>query len=190
MARDLAIRQRGGHSVHGVLLGDVERLLLGGHPDAADGGAATWCVAERKDPNVLGAGEHAYGLGGVIDNLEPRRFWRRLKSQAGLYWDLVGRREPAEELPELHAVEHGARLVVVVSRPSRGFEIEVDGHVADDRDHPFAESDLVGVRFEGCFEPALRQLLDPFEQSLDGAEVLHQLGRGLVAHPGDAWNVV
>ena len=39
-------------------------------------------------------------------------------------------------------------------------------------------------------EAAFGQLIDPLEDGLDAAEVLHQLGRGLVADAGDARDVV
>ena len=50
--------------------------------------------------------------------------------------------------PELEPVEHHSSLVVVVPRPSRRLEVEIDGHVAHDGDHSFAQPYLLGVDLE------------------------------------------
>ncbi len=114
----------------------------------------------------------------------------RLERKAGLDGHLVGWRKAREQLAELEVVEDAARLVVVVARPACPLELQIDRHVADDRDHPLAEPDLVGMGVERGLEPALGQLVDSLEQGLDADEVLDQLGRRLVPHAWYAGDVV
>ena len=189
MAADgLALGELAGDRVHRVRARDVERVTPGGHAQATGARAAACRLGECEHAHIRRAGHEAGGFGRVVDDLESLGSRSRLKSERWLYGHLVRRREAAQQLAELEPVEHGAHLVVVVAGPARALEVQLDRDVTDDRDHPLAEPDLVGVLFEGLLQPSLRQLLDALEDCLHRPEVLDELGGGLVAdagHPGD-----
>ncbi len=176
--------------VHRVLTRHIKGVTRRGHADAASPRSAAGALREGEDPDVSRAAHEARRLGRVVDDPQSIGPRRRLKGQGWLHGHLVWRREPAQELAELEAVENCPHLVVVVASPARALEVELDRDVADDRDHPLAEPNLVGVLLEVVLEPALGQLIDPLQNGLHRAVVLDQLGGGLVADPRHAGDVV
>ena len=190
MTGDRTAGKRAGHRIHGFRLGDVERLAGHRHADAEDPAAAAGAFREREDPDVLRAVEQACGFGRILDDPEAGRLRRGLEGEARLDGYLVRRRETAQELAKLEPVEHPPRTLVVVARPARTLELQLDGHVANDRHHPLAEPYFVGVGLERGLQPAFGKLVHPLQEGFDGDEVLNQLGRRLVADARDPGNVV
>ena len=191
MAADrLALCEPAGDSVHRVRARDIESVTTGGHSKSACARTTTRRLGEREHADIRRTGDEACRFDRVIDDLHAARARRGLKGERRLHRHLVRRREAAQQLAELEAVEHRAHPVVVVASPSRALQVEVDRDVADDRDHALAQADLVGMLLKRLLEAAFGQLIDPLEDGLDAAEVLHQLGRGLVADAGDARDVV
>src|SRR5467141_4864829 len=83
--------------------------------------------------DVVGTVEQACGFSRVADDPEARWLRRGLEREARLHRHLVGWRKTSQQLTELETVEDPARLVVVVSRPARFFQLSLDGHVEHDR---------------------------------------------------------
>src|SRR6267142_3266901 len=139
MAGDRPARERARDRVHRVLSGDIESLFPGRYAEAVDSSGATRAVSECEYAHIGRAVEEARSLGRVLDHLQSRRRRRGFERPAGLDRHLVGRREAAQELPELELVEDEPDLLVVVSSPARALELQLDGGVTNDGDHPFAE---------------------------------------------------
>ncbi len=157
---------------------------------AAYPAAPPGAFGEREHTDVLRSIEQARGLGRILDDAEAAGLRGRLEGEARLDRHLVGRGKAGQQLTELEVIEDAPRLVVVVSRPPRPLELQVDRHLANDRHHPLAQPDLVRVGDKRGLEPAFGQLADPLQERLHAHVVLDQLGRRLVAHPGHARDVV
>ena len=190
MAGDWPARERARHRVHRLRPGDIKGTA--GHRDAkAENPAApTAAFGEREYSDILRAVEQAGRLRRIVDDLQSRRLRRRFEGKAGLNRDLVRGWESGEQLPELELVKDPPGPLIVVARPARLLEVELDRHVADDGHHPLAQPDLVDVRLECGFQPALGQLVDTLEQGFDADVVLDQLGGRLVADARHARDVV
>src|SRR5207245_5396328 len=130
------------------------------HTQAADPGRTAGPFGEREDGYVPGSVEQAGGLGRVFHDPEARGLRGKLEGEAGLDRHLIGRREAGKQLAKLEMVEDAARLVVVVAGPARPLELQLDRHVADDRDHPLATPDLFGIVLDLGFLSDLERLYD------------------------------
>ena len=100
------------------------------------------------------------------------------------------RRQPLDERPELVLAEQPDDLLAVVVAEPGGLEVELDRQVAHDRHQLAALEDPVARLGQGQPELLGRHLVDPLEDALEAAERLDELRRGLLAHAGDARDVV
>ncbi len=95
-----------------------------------------------------------------------------------------------DERSELELSEQAQDLVTVVVSKTGRLKVEVDGHIGAHRDQVTPAEDIVPVVLE--LEPQLLRLNvgDVVEDAVERGPVLDELGGGLLAHPGDARNVV
>src|SRR2546429_405428 len=107
--------------------------------------AGPGAFGELEHPGLAGAVKQAAGFGGILDDPEAGRRGGGLEGEARLDGYLVRRGETAQELAKLEPVEHPPRTLVVVARPARTLELQLDRHVANDRHHPPAQPDFVGL---------------------------------------------
>ena len=149
-------------------------------PESEDGDLAR--LAQR--------GAHLRQGAEAVDDANVAGARDRLESQHGLHRHRVRRRKASQQLPELEAVEELAQLVPVVTQPARALDIEPHRDVADDGDQPLAEADRIGALPQRVLDAALGQLVETFQQRLDRAEVLDQLGGRLLPHPRHSRHVV
>ena len=143
-------------------------MSVGRDTHTADAATAPCPLCEREHPDVRRAGEHGCRLGRILDDRQAGRLRRRLEGEARLHGNLVRRRETAQQLAELEVIEDSTCLLVVVACPARAVELELDRDVANDRHHPLAEPNLVCVRLQCGFEPAVGQLIDALQQGVHG----------------------
>ena len=99
-------------------------------------------------------------------------------------------RELFEQCRELELGEEGAACGVVHGLRSHGFNRIFDGHRSVDRDELFREQDVVAVILQRLAVSLLFDFVGAVERGLDGAELLDQLDRSLVADAGRTGNVV
>ena len=100
------------------------------------------------------------------------------------------RRETLDQRPELVLAEQPHDGVAVVVAEPRRLEVQLDRQVADDARELAAHLDLVEVLAQLVAELLRRDLVDPGEHVIEAAELADELGRGLLADPRDARDVV
>ena len=117
-------------------------------------------------------GDAAQGLGGVARGLAGHR------------------RQPLDQGAELVLAEETDDGLAVVVAEAGGLEVEVDRQVADDRREVLAHEHGIAVLDELVAQLVRLDLVDPLVQRLERPELADELGRGLLADPGHARDVV
>ena len=98
--------------------------------------------------------------------------------------------EPAERIAELPVAEDRAQVGAVRRARELGLEVDVDRHVADHRRQLLRHARVVGVLGQVLLALGAGDHVDAREHALEVAELLQQVGGGLVADARDARDVV
>ena len=153
--------------------------VAGDHGVAVAGGPAAGGDRERNRPGGELGGR---ALGGVdLDRLLDHAAGDRLLP-------LVV--EALDHGPELELVRRLAQLRAVGYRAQRLGDVDRHLDVVDHRRQALRDPRVLGVLGEVLLALRARDLLDRLEHPIERAELLQELGRGLVADPGHAGDVV
>ena len=98
--------------------------------------------------------------------------------------------EAAQGVAQLPVAEHRAQVRAVRRAGELGLEVDVDRDVADHRRQLLGHARVVGVLGQVLLALCARDLVDAGQHAFEVAELLQQVGRGLVADAGDAGDVV
>ena len=139
----------------------------GGAPARRPGGTGD---ARRRHGSVRG--DAAQRLGGVARGLAGHR------------------RQALDQRAELVLAEEPDDGLAVVVAEARGLEVELDRQVADDRREVLAHEHGLAMLDELVAQLVRLDLVDPLVQRLERPELADELGRGLLADPGHARDVV
>ncbi len=113
------------------------------------------------------------------------------KRLGGVHGGLAGeRRQPIDQRAEFELAEQPHDLGPVVVGQPRRFQIQRDGEIANDSAQLAAREHLLSGLDQLLAQLVRLHFVEAGVDSLDRAELAHELGRRLLADAGDAWDVV